>query len=163
MAEMPHWSLQTNSINISQIMSTPILLTKPFNVPRGESILFPPKQTSHFIVLLKPKVPECFPKYHILFWLPATALKLPIVHFIHSAMIKGWGWGCKELHRELSPGVKIDIKVWMSFVQFLLTLLENSFYQSPSQTQTEDCSLRDQSKEVLPWTTVPAITDLPQG
>lgn len=96
--------------------------------------------------------------------LPAsTAFKLPVVHFIHSAMTKEQGLGCKELHRELSPGVKMSIKVWMSCIQSILTLLKNSFYQSPSQTQTEDCLLKNKSK-VLPWTTtVPAVTDLPQG
>lgn len=144
-------------------MSSPILLIKPSNIPRGEPILFLSKQTSHLIALFKLKVAECFPRYHILFYLPATALKLSIVHFIHSGMTKERGLGRKELHRELGPRVKMDIKVWMSFIRFPLTLLENSFYQSPGQIHTEDCSLKDQSKQVLSWTTVPAVADLPQG
>lgn len=70
------------------------------------------------------------------------------------------------MHRELCPRGEMDITVWISFIRFLFTLLENSFHQSPSQIQTEDFSLKEQSKEVLSGTTVPAVlkdTDLPEG
>lgn len=56
----------------------------------------------------------------------------------------------------------MNVIVW-----FLLTLSENSFYQSPTQIQTEDCSLKEQSKFfqiVLDGSAmVPAVTDLPEG
>lgn len=111
------WSLQTNSVNISQTMSSPLLLITPFNMIKksatGKPILFLSKQTSHFIALFKLKDPGCFPRYHILFCLPTTALKLPIVHFIHSAIAKEWGLGHKKLHRKLTPRVKMDSTVWI--------------------------------------------------
>lgn len=47
MAEMTHWGLQINRVNMSQTMSSPFLSIKPFNRikegPKGEPVLCPSK------------------------------------------------------------------------------------------------------------------------
>lgn len=55
----------------------------------------------------------------------------------------------------ISPRVSLDMTVWISYILAPLTLLENSFYQSPSQTPTGERSLQEQHKEEFSWTTVP--------
>lgn len=63
----------------------------------------------------------------------------------------------------ISPRVTLDITVWITYILPHTTLLDNTLYQFSSKTPTEEPSLQEQHKEGLSWTTVPVVTDLPEG